>query len=107
MRYLEQEADLALILGAGMLAQWLAWRTQIPSIIALLLVTGFWALLARLRISGALAAGEANITQTTASSSANIISGGLVAPIPALAMLSGGEARLFEVVNFLVEKESS
>jgi NhaP-type Na+/H+ or K+/H+ antiporter len=28
---------LALILGAGMLAQWLAWRTQIPSIIALLL----------------------------------------------------------------------
>jgi len=27
---------LALILGAGMLAQWLAWRTQIPSIIALL-----------------------------------------------------------------------
>lgn len=30
---------LALILGAGMLAQWLAWRAQIPSIIALL-VTG-------------------------------------------------------------------
>jgi NhaP-type Na+/H+ or K+/H+ antiporter len=28
---------LALILGAGMAAQWLAWRTQIPSIIALLL----------------------------------------------------------------------
>jgi uncharacterized oligopeptide transporter (OPT) family protein len=33
--------------------------------------------------------GEANIAQTAASSSANIISGGLVAPIPALAMLSG------------------
>lgn len=39
---------LAVILGAGMLAQWLAWRAQIPSIIALLLaglilgpVTGF------------------------------------------------------------------
>lgn len=39
---------LALILGAGMVAQWLAWRAQIPSIIALLLaglllgpVTGF------------------------------------------------------------------
>lgn len=39
---------LALILGAGMVAQWLAWRTQIPSIIALLVaglllgpVTGF------------------------------------------------------------------
>ncbi len=29
--------SLALILGAGMLAQWLAWRSQIPSIIALLL----------------------------------------------------------------------
>lgn len=29
--------SLALILGAGMVAQWLAWRTQIPSIIALLL----------------------------------------------------------------------
>lgn len=28
---------LALILGAGMLAQWLAWRAQVPSIIALLL----------------------------------------------------------------------
>lgn len=39
---------LALILGAGMVAQWLAWRAQIPSIIALLVaglllgpVTGF------------------------------------------------------------------
>ena len=30
---------LAVILGAGMLAQWLAWRAQVPSIIALL-VTG-------------------------------------------------------------------
>ena len=30
-------ADLAMILGAGMVAQWLAWRTQVPSIIALLL----------------------------------------------------------------------
>ena len=28
---------LALILGAGMVAQWLAWRLQVPSIIALLL----------------------------------------------------------------------
>jgi len=28
---------LAIIFGAGMVAQWLAWRTQIPSIIALLL----------------------------------------------------------------------
>ena len=29
--------SLALILGAGMIAQWLAWRAQIPSIIALLI----------------------------------------------------------------------
>ncbi len=32
---------------------------------------------------------ESNISQTTASSSASIISGGLVAPIPALALVSG------------------
>lgn len=67
----------------------IGWSFNI-SIIALLIATGFWALLARLRVGGRLVAGEANITQTTASSSANIISGGLVAPIPALAMLSGG-----------------
>ncbi len=30
-------ATLAIIVGAGMVAQWLAWRTQIPSIIALLI----------------------------------------------------------------------
>ena len=28
---------LAVIVGAGMVAQWLAWRAQVPSIIALLL----------------------------------------------------------------------
>ena len=28
---------LALILGAGMIAQWIAWRIQVPSIIALLI----------------------------------------------------------------------
>ena len=66
----------------------IGWSFNI-SIIALLLATGFWTLLARLRLTDRLGAGEANITQTTASSSANIISGGLVAPIPALAMLSG------------------
>jgi len=66
----------------------IGWSFNI-SIIALLLSAGFWALLERLRISSHLGAGEANIAQTTASSSANIISGGLVAPIPALAMISG------------------
>ena len=66
----------------------IGWSFNV-SIIALLLASAFWAMLARLKISPRLAADEANITQTTASSSANIISGGLVAPIPALAMLSG------------------
>lgn len=66
----------------------IGWSFNI-SIIALLLSAGFWALLARLRVGATLGSGEANIAQTTASSSANIISGGLVAPIPALAMLSG------------------
>jgi putative OPT family oligopeptide transporter len=66
----------------------IGWSFNI-SIIALLLSAGFWSLLARMRISGHLGAGEANIAQTAASSSANIISGGLVAPIPALAMISG------------------
>jgi uncharacterized oligopeptide transporter (OPT) family protein len=66
----------------------IGWSFNV-SIIALLLASGFWALLARLSSGAPLAPGEGNIAQTTASSSANIISGGLVAPIPALAMLSG------------------
>ena len=66
----------------------IGWSFNV-SIIALLVASGFWALVARLRAGLALGPGEANISQTTASSSANIISGGLVAPIPALAMLSG------------------
>ncbi len=67
----------------------IGWTFNI-SIIALLVITGFWGLMARWIGSAHLAPGEGNIAQTTASSSANIISGGLVAPIPALAMLSSG-----------------
>ncbi len=67
----------------------IGWSFNI-SIIALLLVSGFWALLDRLRGAERLVIGEANVAQTTASSSANIISGGQVAPIPALAILAGG-----------------
>lgn len=66
----------------------IGWSFNV-SIIALLIATGLWALMDRLRISAPLGVGEGNIAQTTASSSANIISGGLVAPIPALAMLTG------------------
>ncbi len=78
----------------------IGWSFNI-SIIALLLVAGFWALLERLRIAARLGAGEANITQTAASSSANIISGGLVAPIPALAMLSGGNMPLPQLTGWV------
>ena len=66
----------------------IGWSFNI-SIIALLIASGFWVLLHRLRITRHLVQDEANIIQTTASSSANIISGGLVAPIPAYAILSG------------------
>jgi uncharacterized oligopeptide transporter (OPT) family protein len=66
----------------------IGWSFNI-SIIALLIVVGMWAMWARLHLGRAIGAGEANIAQTTASSSANIISGGLVAPIPALAIISG------------------
>ncbi len=66
----------------------IGWSFNV-SIIGLLLVAGFWGLLSRFHLARSLDAGEGNIAQTTASSSANIISGGLVAPIPALAMMSG------------------
>ena len=66
----------------------IGWSFNV-SIIAVLVASGFWALLARFELGREFARGEGNIAQTTASSSANIISGGLVAPIPALAMLSG------------------
>jgi putative OPT family oligopeptide transporter len=78
----------------------IGWSFNI-SIIALLLATGFWALLERLRVTSRLGAGEANITQTAASSSANIISGGLVAPIPALAMLSGDNMPLPQLIGWV------
>lgn len=59
------------------------------SIVAALLSYGFWNL--AMAPVGARHWGllENNINQTTASSAASIISGGLVAPIPALALLTG------------------
>ena len=57
------------------------------SIIALLLGFGFWRLRARNGETWTLH--ESNISQTTASSAASIVSGGLVAPIPAYALISG------------------
>lgn len=61
------------------------------SIVAALLSFGFWNLGLRQRVGGHWGLLENNINQTTASSSASIISGGLVAPIPALTLLTGQE----------------
>ncbi|MEJ2434737.1 MAG: OPT/YSL family transporter, partial [Pseudolabrys sp.] len=59
------------------------------SIAAGLLAFGFWGSLHRAGHVPQLALRENNINQTAASASASIVSGGLVAPIPALTMLTG------------------
>lgn len=59
------------------------------SIIALLVGFAFWQNLGRVMRRPAWTLHESNINQTTASSAASIISGGLVAPIPAFTLLTG------------------
>ena len=59
------------------------------SIAAGLLAYGFWGALHRAGRAAPLALRENNINQTSASAAASIVSGGLVAPIPALTMLTG------------------
>jgi uncharacterized oligopeptide transporter (OPT) family protein len=60
------------------------------SIIALLIGFGLWQGLARNRQQGpAWSLHESNINQTVASAAASIVSGGLVAPIPAYTLLTG------------------
>ena len=59
------------------------------SIAAGLLAFGFWGAMHRAGRAPALALRENNINQTAASAAASIVSGGLVAPIPALTMLTG------------------
>lgn len=60
------------------------------SIIALLIGFGLWQGLARNREQGpAWSLHESNINQTVASAAASIVSGGLVAPIPAYTLLTG------------------
>jgi putative OPT family oligopeptide transporter len=59
------------------------------SIAAGLLAFGFWGTMHRAGRAPALALRENNINQTAASAAASIVSGGLVAPIPALTMLTG------------------
>lgn len=59
------------------------------SVAAGLLAFGFWNLSAQAGLTRPLRIHENNINQTTASSAASIISSGLAAPIPALALLTG------------------
>lgn len=62
------------------------------SVIALLLGYAFWqGVVARWRHGAQWTLLESNINQTVASAAASIISGGLVAPIPALTLLTGME----------------
>jgi len=71
------------------------------SIAALLLGYLFWVPLVRMfggRRWGLL---ESNISQTTASSAASIISGGLVAPLPALALLEGDNLPLAKLIPWV------
>lgn len=60
------------------------------SITALLLAFAFWVPIARLLKRASWGMLESNINQTTASAAAAITSSGLVAPIPALAVMTGG-----------------
>ena len=60
------------------------------SITALLLAFAFWTPVARLFGLAPWVMLESNINQTTASAAAAIASSGLVAPIPALAIMTGG-----------------
>jgi putative OPT family oligopeptide transporter len=59
------------------------------SIASALLSVAFWRLAGRLTGGRSWDILECNINQTTASAAASIISGGLVAPIPALTLLTG------------------
>jgi uncharacterized oligopeptide transporter (OPT) family protein len=59
------------------------------SIVALLAGIALWRALERARGTPEWTIKESNISQTAASSAASIVSGGLVAPIPAFTLLSG------------------
>lgn len=59
------------------------------SIIALLLGYGIWQSLMRVRRAAPWSLHESNINQTTTSSAASIVAGGLVAPIPAYTLITG------------------
>lgn len=71
------------------------------SIIALLVSYGIWQSLVRLRLGTAWSMRESNINQTTTSAAASIISGGLVAPIPAYTLLTGQQLPTLPLVAWV------
>jgi uncharacterized oligopeptide transporter (OPT) family protein len=71
------------------------------SIAALLLGYMFWVPLTRWFGGQKWDLLESNISQTTASSAASIISGGLVAPLPALAMIEGDNLPLGQLIPWV------
>jgi uncharacterized oligopeptide transporter (OPT) family protein len=68
------------------------------SIIALLVTYGLWRSWSRYRPTEPWTLHESNINQTTASSAASIISGGLVAPIPAYTLITGDSIALLPMM---------
>ncbi|HSH07778.1 MAG TPA: OPT family oligopeptide transporter [Burkholderiales bacterium] len=71
------------------------------SIIALLVALAFWRLLERTAGVPHWTLKESNIGQTAASSAASIISGGLVAPIPAYALVSGQQLATLPMIAWV------
>jgi len=71
------------------------------SITALLLAYAFWVPLCRALGLARWTLLESNINQTAASSAASIISGGLVAPIPALALFTGANLPWLMLVGWV------
>ncbi len=71
------------------------------SITAALLSFGFWKLMNELSMARPWGLLESNINQTTASSAASIISGGLVAPIPAMTLVSGIQLPWFQLIAWV------
>jgi uncharacterized oligopeptide transporter (OPT) family protein len=71
------------------------------SIIALLVGFAFWQNLAKVLGRPAWTLHESNINQTTASSAASIISGGLVAPIPAFTLITGQQLDMLPLMAWV------
>ncbi|MFC4347967.1 OPT family oligopeptide transporter [Kordiimonas lipolytica] len=71
------------------------------SITSALLSFAFWKFMQSAALAKPWGLHESNINQTTASSAASIISGGLVAPIPALALVSGIELPWYQLIAWV------